>query len=149
MTLSKLEQQALKTLLANEAKYSKQIQKQLFVALTSIYGEMKKIYDNYAVNGKLTRAEMTKYNKYETMEKQILAKLDPAIKANIKTIEKLLPEQFNQSFYQYAWAIDNATGLRLSWGQVNTKQLLQIFDINNPKNIELMETLKNYGPTAK
>lgn len=147
--LSKLEQQALKALLANEAKYSKQIQKQLLVALTSIYGEMKKIYDNYAVNGKLTRAEMTKYNKYETMEKQILVKLDPAIKANIKTIEKLLPEQFNQSFFQYAWAIDNASGLRLSWGQVNTKQLLQIFDINNPKNIELQEALKNYGPTAK
>ena len=149
MILSKLEQQVLKSLLAREAKYSKQIQKQLSVALTSIYGEMKKIYDNYAVNGKLTRAEMTKYNKYETMEKQILAKLDPAIKANIKTIQKLLPEQFNQSFYQYAWAIDNATGLRLSWGMVNTKQLLQIFDITNPKNIELREALKNYGPTAK
>lgn len=147
--LSKLEQQALNALLANEAKYSKQIQKQLAVALTSIYGEMTKIYDKWAVNGQLTKVEMTKYNKYETMEKQILAKLDPAIKSNIKTIQKLLPEQFNQSFFQYAWAIDNATGLRLNWGMVNTKQLLKPFDITNPKNIELQNALKNYTINGK
>jgi len=149
MDLSKLEQQALNTLLKNEAKYSKQIQKALLDALTSIYGEMTKIYDKYAINGKLTKVEMTKYNKYSTMEKQILDKLDPAIKANIKTISKLLPEQYQESFFHYAWAVDNATGVRLSWGNVNTKQLLMPFDITNPKNIELQNALKNYGPTAK
>jgi hypothetical protein len=155
MTLSKLEQQALNTLMKNEAKYSKQIQQALLDALTSIYGEMTKIYDKYAKVikagevPKLTKVEMTKYNKYSTMEAQILKTLDPALKANIKTIKKLLPEQFNQSFFQYAWAIDNATGLRLSWGMVNTKSLLGAFDITNPKNIELQEALKNYGPTAK
>ena len=149
MQLSKLEQQALNTLLKNEAKYSKQIQKQLLTVLTSMYGEMKKIYDKYAINGKLTKVEMTKYNKYSTMEEAILKTLDPALKANIKTIKKLLPSQFNESFFHYAWAIDNATGLRLSWGLVNTKALLGAFDITNPKNIELQEALKNYGPTAK
>jgi len=149
MPLSKLEQQALNSLLSREAKYSKQIQKQLLLALTSMYGEMKKIYNKFSINGKLTKAEMTKYNKYSTMEKQILMQLDPALKANVKTISKLLPEQFNESFFQYAWAIDQETGLRLSWGLVNTKTLLGAFDITNPKNIELMEALKNYGPSAK
>jgi len=147
--LSKLEQQALNSLLLREAKYSKQIQNQLASVLTTIYGEMKKIYDKYAINGKLTKVEMTKYNKYSTMEEQILKTLDPALKANIKKIKKLLPSQFNESFFHYAWAIDNATGLRLSWGLVNTKVLLQAFDITNPKNIELQEALKNYPITAK
>ena len=87
--LSKLEQQALNTLLKNELKYSKEIQRALLDALTSVYGEMKKIYDKYAVNGKLTKVEMTKYNKYSTMEESILKQLDPALKANIKTIKKL------------------------------------------------------------
>jgi hypothetical protein len=50
MDLSKLEQQVYKTLLASEAKYSKQIQKTLLDALTSIYGEMTKIYKRYAIN---------------------------------------------------------------------------------------------------
>lgn len=149
MDLSKLEQQALNTLLKNEAKYSKQIQQALLDALTSIYGEMTKIYDKYAVDGILSKVEMTKYNKYQTMEKQILDKLDPAIKKNIESIKHLLPEQFQESFYHYAWAIDQATGLRLSWGNVNTKVLLMPFDITNPKNIELQEALKNYSLDAK
>lgn len=147
--LQKLENQAYNHLLAREAKYSKLIQKQLLEALTSIYGEMKRIYDKYAINGKLTKAEMTKYNKYSTMEEQILKRLDPALKKNVKTIQKLLPEQFQQSFFHYAWAMDNATELRLSYGVVNTKSLLGAFDITNPKNVELIEALKNYGPTAK
>ena len=149
MDLLKLENASYKYLLDREAKYSKLIQKQLLDSLTSIYGEMKKLYDKYAIAGKLTRAEMTKYNKYSTMEKQIIDKLEPALKQNIETIKHLLPKQFQESFFQYAWAIDQATGLRLSWGMVNTKQLLGAFDITNPKNIELVEALKNYGPTAK
>lgn len=147
--LSRLEQQVYNSLLAREAKYSKQIQQQLASALKSIYGEMKAIYNKYSINGKLTKAEMVKYNKYSTMEKAILAKLDPAIKANIKTIQKLLPSQFQESFFREAWAVDNASELRLSWGLVNTKSLLAAFDITNPKNIELQNALKNYGPTAK
>ena len=103
MDLSKLEQKALNTLLENEAEYSKQIQQALLDALTSIYGEMTKIYDKYAVDGILSKVEMTKYNKYQTMEKQILDKLDPAIKKNIESIKHLLPEQFQESFYHYAW----------------------------------------------
>ena len=44
------------------------MEKQLADALTTILGEMKIIYDKYAKDGQLTRAEMTKYNKYSTME---------------------------------------------------------------------------------
>jgi len=147
--LSSLENKALDELLLREAKYSKQIQQQLSYALTAIYGEMKKIYNRYAIDGKLTRAQMTAYNKYSTMEKTILEVLDPAIKANIKTIKHLLPSQFQESFFQYAWAIDQASGLRLSWGLINTKSLLGAFDITNPKNIELQNALKNYPLEAK
>jgi len=147
--LTDLEEMSLLKLKLRQEMYEKQIQNQLLDSLTSIYGEMTKIYDKYAVNGLLTKVEMTKYNKYQTMEKQIIDKLDPAIKANIKTIAKLLPEQYQESFFHYAWAIDNATGLRLSWGLVNQKSLLMPFDITNPKNIELQNALHNYGIDAK
>jgi hypothetical protein len=147
--LSKLEKQAFSYLLAREQKYSQLIQKQLRDSLNIIYAEMKVIYDKYAINGKLTKVEMTRYNKYITMEQQILKKLDPAIKANIKEIKYLLPSQYQESFFHYAWAIDNATGLRLSYGNINTSQFLQLFDITNPKNIELQNALINYPLTAK
>jgi SPP1 gp7 family putative phage head morphogenesis protein len=148
-SLSDLEKNVLSELLKKERQYASQIQDQLGDTLKNIYGEMKKIYDKYSKNGVLTKVEMTKYNKYVTMEKQILAKLDPAIKENIKTIKHLLPDMYDESFFHSAWAMDNATGLRLSYGNVNTKAMLATFEITNPKNIELVEALKNYGPNAK
>jgi hypothetical protein len=150
--LNKLEDQTLRYLLSLENKYARQIQKQLLETLGSVYGELKKIYDKWSIKGKLTKAEMTKYNKYQTMEKDILKKIDPALKANIKTIKKLMPEQFQESFYHYAWAIDQSVGVQLKWGMVNTKTLIgaaSTFDLNNVKNIELRRAIKRYGPEAK
>jgi len=147
--LNKLEDQTLRYLLSLENKYARQVQKELLGALSSVYGELQRIYDKWAINGKLTKAEMTRYNKYQTMEKDILKKLDPALKANIKTIEKLIPSQFQESFYHYAWTVDQSVGVQLKWGMVNTKALLGAFEITNPKNIELMNALKNYPLEAR
>lgn len=148
-TLSDSEKKVLASLARREAYYASLMQKQLASSLNQIYAEMTKIYDKWAVNGVLTKVEMTRYNKYQTMEKVIMAKLDPAIKDNIKTVKKLLPDMYNASYFNYAWAMDMGVGVNLAYGVVNTKAILAAFDITNPKNIELMEALKNYGPTAK
>jgi hypothetical protein len=148
-TLSKLENIAANHMAELEKAYTKEIQQQLASSLTQMYGEMTKIYNKWAKDGILTKAEMTKYNKYITMEKAIVSALDPAIKANIKTIKKLLPETYNESFFQYAWAIDEATGVALAWGNVSNAQIAALLDINNPKNLELKSALTNYGPKAK
>jgi len=149
MELSKLEQQSLAVLEHRQSLYEKQVQKALADALLSIRGELSRLYDKYSVKGLLTRAEMTKYNKYSTMETQMLKLINPAIAANIKTIKYMLPEQYNASFFNYAWAMDNGNGVRLAWGIVDTKAVQATFDITNPKNIELKEALHNYGPSAK
>jgi SPP1 gp7 family putative phage head morphogenesis protein len=83
------------------------------------------------------------------MEGNILKRLDPALRANIKTIQHLMPEQYQASFFEHAWAIDQATGVRLDWGQVSTKANLAAMDIANPKNIEIANALKNYTIDAK
>jgi SPP1 gp7 family putative phage head morphogenesis protein len=147
--LSDLEKQAFIQLLKNEKKYQSKVQKALADTLTTIRGEMSKIYSKYAKNGLLTRAEMTKYNKYQTMEKQILKVLEPAIAKNIADIKKLLPEQYNESFFHYAWAMDQAVGVNLNYGVLNQNMINELFSITNPKNIELANALKNYGPNAK
>ena len=147
--LSDLEKQAFTQLLKNEKKYQSQVQKVLADSLTTIRGEMSKIYSKYAKNGILTRAEMTKYNKYQTMEKQILKVLEPAIAKNIATIKKLMPEQYNESFFRYAWAMDQAVCVNLNYGILNQNMINELFSITNPKNIELANALHNYGPNAK
>lgn len=148
-TLSELEQQAINQLEMRLKQNELAIQNTLAQALTSMRGEMTKIYEKYAVKGILTRAEMTKYNKYATMEKQMIRLLDPAIASTIKDIKKLSPELYNESFFRYAWAMDNGNGVRLSYGTINPDTINELFSITNPKNIEMINALKNYKTGAK
>jgi hypothetical protein len=147
--LSDYEKQALNALNKRMLKYESEIRKALEESLVQIHGEMKRIYDKWAKDGKLTKAEMTAYNKYATMEKSIVAKLDPALAETKKVIKRLMPEQYNEAFFRHAWAIDEATGLAISWGTVDTEKMRRLFDITNPKNIELKNALKNYPAKAK
>jgi len=149
MELSVLELRALKDLARREKRYILEVQKALLDSLNAMRAGMTVIYEKYSTKGVLTLVEMTKYNKYATMEKQILGLLTPAIKANLKTMQRLLPAQYNQAFFDYAWAVDNSSGVRLSWGVVNTKAILATLSITNPKNILLLNALKNYDGTAK
>lgn len=146
---SELEQVVLKNLQARLAVNEKRVQKTLALALNDMRGAMTKIYEKYATKGVLTRAEMTKYNKYATMEKQFLSLLDPALKETIKDIKRLSPEMYNASFFQYAWAMDNGNGVRLSYGNLNPDTINELFSITNPKNIEMINALKNYNDNAK
>jgi len=123
MDLVKLEDRVGKELLSLEADYEKEIALALRDALNSMRGEMARIYEKYAIGGKLTKAEMTRYNRYATMEKQMLEVLDPALRANLRTIKRLTPNQYEASFFRYGWAVDNSTGLRLAWGTVNKAQI--------------------------
>jgi len=126
--LSDLDKMVLASLQQREKQYHDLIQKQLADSLNQIYGVMTKVYNQWAVNGKLTKAQMTAYNKYATMEKLLLQKLEPALKNNVKTIKQLLPAMYDASFFNYAWAMDNATGLRLSYGLVNDRSILALFE---------------------
>lgn len=123
MDLAKLSDRVAKQLLTLEADYEKEIALSLRDALNQMRGEMARIYEKYATAGKLTKAEMTRYNRYATMEKQMLAALNPALKANLRTIRRLTPEQYEASFFRYAWSVDQSTGLRLAWGNVNKAQI--------------------------
>jgi len=128
--LNELEATAYKRLLAHEKAYERKTMKALVDALTIMRGQMAKIYDKYAKDGILTKAEMTRYNRYATMEKQMIAALDPALKANIKTIELLRPEQYEAAFFHYAWAIDNGAGVRIAWGTINKAVVME--NLANP-----------------
>jgi hypothetical protein len=56
---------------------------------------------------------------------------------------------YNESFFEYAWAMDNGNGVRLSYGNINPDTINELFSITNPKNIEMINALKNYKLSAK
>jgi len=147
--LSDLEKRVLRDLAVSEAKYEKKVAIALRDALDKMRAEMQRIYDKYAVDGLLTKAEMTKYMRYASMEKQMLAALDPALQKTLITIKRLTPEQYEEAFFRYAWAMDNATGLRLSWGMLNLDSLRASFKVSDLANKEMAEALKNYTMSAR
>lgn len=122
----KYEKQAYQRILKNEIRYERQVIKTLTNTLYTINGYMADIYDKYAVNGKLSNAEMTKYNRYASMEKEIFAQIDEATKENLKTIDRMIPDQYNESFFNYAWAMDNANGVRINYGLINKDILIEL-----------------------
>jgi len=117
--MTKLEDRAYKAILARERYYEREVQKQLKTALDTTRGKMAVIYERYAVDGVLSKADMTRYNRYATMERDILAVVNQSTLETLRTIDRLRPEQYGESFFRHAWAIDNTVGVRLAWGKLN------------------------------
>ena len=88
-------------------------------ALVTMRGEMSKLYDKYAIDGKLTKAEMTKYNRYVAMEQQMIDAINPAITKTVKRIKKLTPEQYQEAFFRLGWAIDEEAGINIKYGSID------------------------------
>lgn len=102
-----------------EKEYEREVAKIWRDSLSQIRAEMGSIYEKYAQNGILTRAEMTRYNRLTTLEKNIQAIAKDAAKQSIKVIERLRPEEYGEAFFRTAQAFDNAAKVALSWGPID------------------------------
>jgi SPP1 gp7 family putative phage head morphogenesis protein len=111
-----------------EREYEKQVAKVFRDALDEIRVEMSKIYEKYAVNGILTNAQMTQYNRLATLQKNIAATMSPAARKATKIIEALKPNEYGASFFRTAWAIDNNTTIALSFGALDKKAIIATLD---------------------
>lgn len=129
-TLKALEDKANAAGDALITSYEKKAQALLRDALDEIRVTMSKIYEKYASGGLLTRAEMTRYNRLVALERELLSSLDPALKKTLAIMKSLPPEVYNESFFRYAWAIDNAEGIRVNWGLLNKEAI--IAELANP-----------------
>jgi hypothetical protein len=125
MTQERVEFERTNALAKKLYTYEKQVSESLYNALQTMRSEMSRLYDKYAIDGILTKAEMTRYNRYSVMEGQMLEAIDPALKANLKTIKRLSPDAYNEAFFREAWSIDNASGVRVNWGTINIDVVLE------------------------
>lgn len=123
--LAELEKRSMAALLKRERVYERQVQAALKAALDDMRIQMSKLYEKYAVKGVLTKADMTRYNRLVTAEKQLMQALNPALRANLATIKRLGPAQYDAAFFYYAWAVDNAAQVRIAWGVLNKDVILE------------------------
>lgn len=131
-------------LLRKERVYERRIAALWRNSLDQMRVEMAKIYDKYAVEGVLTRAQMTQYNRYATMEKQLMDTMAPAITKTKGQLTRMRPEQYNAAFFHSAWAMDSAAEVRIAWGVLNPDVVLESLASEYVKI-----SLERYGPEAR
>lgn len=88
-------------------------------ALDDIRVSLSKVYEKYAVDGVLTRAEMTRYNRMSALEAQIKEIVQPVLNSTSNQAVKTGPVVYNEAFFRTAWAIDQNAGVALKWGLLN------------------------------
>ena len=82
----------------------------------AVISDLAKVYGSYAVDGKLSYSEMSKYNRLKNLEKQISQQLSPRLRKKDAYLKQFLSVMYEESFYQHAYAIDQNGGCALKWG---------------------------------
>jgi len=89
----------------------------------SIMEELDDLYRKYSVDGVLSHAEMSKYNRLKNLEKQLSEKLLPQFRKKDAYLKKFSSVMYEESFYQHAYAIDMGGGAALKWGMFREEDI--------------------------
>jgi SPP1 gp7 family putative phage head morphogenesis protein len=142
--LNEYEDMAYRLLQAKQLKYEKEVTAILVQALNDIRVQMSKVYEKYAVDGILTKAEMSKYSRLTALELQITAIIKPATSKIVSILKRVPPEMYGEAFFAYAWAMDQATEIALKWGVLNRDAVLE--NLDNPIDKIAVERYKATAP---
>lgn len=112
-------------------------------ALESIRSDIGKIYERYSVDGKLTLAEMTKFNRLRNLEKQLTEDITPVGLKNTALIERMTRVEYDEAFYRFAWTIDQQAGVSLQWGLLRAEDIKSA--VANPLRKIAEERLRDEG----
>lgn len=116
--LAKLNAQIFAAIYKIQNFYERELFINCKMALDDIRAALSKVYERYAKAGKLTNAEMTKYNRMMNLHTELTDILGPTFSRNGRLIEKLSAVQYDEAFFRTEWAIDQHTGVALKWGLV-------------------------------
>ena len=121
-------------------KGERDIAKRYAVLLNEIRKELAKIYEAYEVDGKLTYAEMAKYDRLKKFLERVNALLSSQYKDLKKTIFAILGESYLDGYYLTAWAVETDTLSRLNYSAVKPEVITTM--IENPiSGLTLSQTL--------
>jgi hypothetical protein len=108
--------------------------------LMNIRIKLVTIYDKYGTEGKLTYAEMTRYNRLRTLHKELESELIALTGRNGRATKILAADAYEESFFRYGYAIEKVAGVNLKWGILKREVIQQ--SVQNPiSGLTLNETL--------
>jgi len=123
MSLRQVQQHSNLRLIKLESRIEREILLNYTNALRAVNKVMRTMYAKYAVDGVLSHAEMTRYNRAVSMRGQLAKALQPYTARNVELVRTLSESQYEASFYRTAWSLDNEVGTALRWGQIPTRQV--------------------------
>lgn len=74
--------------------------------LKKIRKQMHDLYEKHSVDGVLTHAEMTRYNRLDKLFKEIARQVNRLTGKNRRIIKRLIEETYQESYFQHAYEID-------------------------------------------
>lgn len=110
-----------RALMILERRNERKLVKAYADGLRDARGELAALYERYAVNGKLTYSEMSKYNRLDGLLEDLKAELMRLEKSVGGDIRKLAGDAYQESFYRTAFAIESTAQARLRFGLLNPK----------------------------
>ncbi len=115
-SLTRLHQQISDELSRRIGSVQRELQSVYRDVREEVQDEIAKMHERYAVQGELRRAEMTKYNRLTNLEKRLNKIAGRGSQKARARLTRLRETQFNAAFFRYAWAIEQHTGIQISWG---------------------------------
>jgi SPP1 gp7 family putative phage head morphogenesis protein len=100
-------------------KAQREIAANYVYALKDIQKEVSTLYAKYAQDGKLSNAELTKYNRLKGLYQTITTTLKGMFVDVSKVNGMMIKDIAEESYFQHAWAIEQSAGVSLKWGLLN------------------------------
>jgi hypothetical protein len=100
------------------------------VCLKNVRDELLRIYNKYSVGGILTKAEMSKYNRLNSLFKVIAKEIKDMTGKNRRLVNELMGETYNDVFYRTMFEFDRYAKYELNFGLVDKRTIEAL--ITNP-----------------
>ena len=123
------------------------LEREIISIYTSVRDEVQavlaEVYRKYSIDGVLTRAQMSKYNRLANLEKQLNTIVGHGTQKTRATIERLTRQQYNEAFFRHGWAVDQHLGVSLKWGLLRTQDIAAA--VENPLRLIAEDRLRTLG----
>lgn len=117
------------------------IAKEYKKSLDYVRSEMSSIYEKYSEKGVLTYAEMTKYNRFNSLQKNIIEELNTTWREVEKETRLLVSNEYEESFYKYGFLLNKDIGINLNYGLIDKNVIRSLYYEPNVSGLSLSQTL--------
>ncbi len=131
----------------------RELKKSYNAALDEIRATLSRLYEQYGVTGEFTKAQMTQFLRNSQLEKSILNIAGSTIDDNKELLSEAMKVSFDEGFFRTGWAIDQAAGVSLGWGQISDDAVRAAVgiggDVNALKGLISPKELKRHKKIMK